>query len=148
MVDSREGSDTAAEVADGGEDVAERLHLVLEEHLCPIRESLEAAGQNLSGLREKFATMEAALGGLLAKTEAGCEAKLGEARRAVEDLSASREAGKRLRDDNAVLRRDLEQQRSRQGVAKLHLYYVPLPQYHAFQILFIVEANLVAVFTF
>ena len=58
MVNSREGSGTAA-VANAGQDsardVAERLHVVLDEHLSPIRESLDAAGQNLSGLRDMVA---------------------------------------------------------------------------------------------
>ena len=139
MVDSSlgEGSATATVAADrgnvgddgssGGEDAARRLVLVLGEHLVPIRESLEAAGQNLSGLRIRFAAMEATLGGLLAAAEtdaagggghvAGCAARLVEARRAVEELSASREAGRTLRDDNALLRRDLQLQRGRQGVA-------------------------------
>ena len=123
MVDSREGSATTA-VANRGHagenstrDVAGRLHLVLD----PIRESLDAVGQNLSGLREKFAAMEATLGGLFAQTgngHAGCAARLGDARRAIEELSASQEAGKRLRDDNAILRRDLQLQRGRQGIAR------------------------------
>ena len=159
MVDSREGSATTATIANrdvcagdrgppghgvGGDgadgdsgharDVAGKLLLVLDEHLCPIQESLDAAGQNLSGLRQKFAAMEATLNGLFSEAadrlttsddggrdgHAGCAAKLGDARRAVEDLSASREAaaGRRLRDDNAVLRRDLQLQRGRQGVAR------------------------------
>ena len=61
MVDSREGSATAAVTnrvhagEDNARDVAGRLHLVLDEHLSPIRESLDAAGQNLSGLRDMVA---------------------------------------------------------------------------------------------
>ena len=121
MVDSRDGSATVAVANSGRDDVAQRLHLVLGEQLGPIRESLEAAGQNLAGLRERFASMEAALGGLVAATDSGghavCAAKLGEARRAVEELAASSEAGRRLREDNAVLRRDLYLQRGRQGFA-------------------------------
>ena len=65
--------------------------------------------------------MEATFGGLFATEtgigHAGCAARLGDARRAIEELSASQEAGKRLRDDNAILRRDLQQQRGRQSVA-------------------------------
>ena len=121
MVDSRDGSATVTVANSGRDDVAQRLHLVLGEQLGPIRESLEAAGQNLAGLRERFASMEAALGGLVAATDVGaghavCAAKLGEARRAVEELAASSEAGRRLREDNAVLRRDLELQRGRHGI--------------------------------
>ena len=121
MVDSREGSATVAVANSGRDDIAQRLHLVLGEQLVPIRESLEAAGRNLAGLRERFSAMEAALKGLVAETGSGghavCAAKLGEARRAVEELAASSEAGRRLREDNAVLRRDLDLQRGRQGVA-------------------------------
>ena len=65
MVDSQMES-TTVPVANGGrDDVAQRLHLVLGEQLCPIRESLEAAGQNLAGLRERFSAMEAALKGAM-----------------------------------------------------------------------------------
>ena len=65
--------------------------------------------------------MEAALKGLVAETDVGgghavCAARLGEARRAVEELAASSEAGRRLREDNAVLRRDLQLQRGRHGI--------------------------------
>ena len=122
MVDSQEESTTVAVANGGRDDIAQRLHLVLGEQLGPIRESLEAAGQNLAGLRERFSAMEAALKGLVAETDVGgghavCAARLGEARRAVEELAASSEAGRRLREDNAVLRRDLDLQRGRQGVA-------------------------------
>ena len=121
MVDSPMESTTVTVANGGRDDIAQRLHLVLGEQLCPIRESLEAAGQNLAGLRDQFASMEAALKGLVAETGSGghavCAAKLGEARRAVEELAASSEAGRRLREDNAVLRRDLDLQRGRQGVA-------------------------------
>ena len=51
MVDSREGSATVAVANGGRDDIAQRLHVVLGEQLGPIRESLEAAGQNLAGLR-------------------------------------------------------------------------------------------------
>ena len=67
MVDSREGSATITVANGGRDDIAQRLHLVLGEQLCPIRESLEAAGQNLAGLRERFSAMEALLKGAMYK---------------------------------------------------------------------------------
>ena len=134
MVDGRQASGTTADrdasaaAVDGGHGgvVADRLHLVLNQHLCPIRGSLDATGQSLAGLNEQFAAMEATLSSLLSKAaraadeadqHVGCEDRFGGARRAAEELSAadtaSREAVRRLRDDNAVLRRDLQLQRGR-----------------------------------
>ena len=138
MVDGRQGSGTAADrdtsavaaaaAAAGREHcggVADRLHIALNQHLCPIRGSLDATGRSLAGLNEQFAAMEATLSSLFSKARAcedadqhaGCEDKFGGAIRAAEQLSAadaaSREAVRGLRDDNAVLRRDLQLQRGR-----------------------------------